>query len=202
VVVTTNSELRRDGRPCANQRIEQVGVAVYVKRKGRSQVTVCTRWNSIHDYLQAAAKTIEALGGIDRRGTGEMVDAACAGFTAIPASASGGTPVRPKRPWHWVLGVSLTHPGRSLSSCQSTQRRITPTPAEGTRPSRRRRTPSRGYVANQPRRGPGAIREPPAYVINGSTWVFVAESESRLILSAGASGGQIRIGNLRSTLSR
>ena len=43
----------------------------------------------------------------------EMVDATYAGLTAIPASASGGTPVRPKRPWYEVLGVSPDAPRRS-----------------------------------------------------------------------------------------
>ena len=37
VVVTTNSELRRDGRPYANQCITDTGVAVYFTRKGREQ---------------------------------------------------------------------------------------------------------------------------------------------------------------------
>ena len=48
--------------------------------------------------------------GSPTRRTGEMVDAAFYSFTAIPASASGGTPVRPKRPWHEVLGVSADAP--------------------------------------------------------------------------------------------
>jgi hypothetical protein len=55
---------------------------------------------SIRDNLQAVAKTIEALRGIDRWGTREMVDAAFQAFAAIPASASAGIQVRPKRPWH------------------------------------------------------------------------------------------------------
>jgi hypothetical protein len=60
------------------------------------------------DPGQAVAKTIEALRGIDRWGTGEMVDAAYAGFTAIPANASAGS--RPRRPWYEVLGVSPDAP--------------------------------------------------------------------------------------------
>jgi hypothetical protein len=39
-----------------------------------------------------------------------MVDAAFQGFTAIPASASAGIQVRPKRPWHEVLGVAPDAP--------------------------------------------------------------------------------------------
>lgn len=106
VVVTTNVELRRDGRPYANQRVTDNGVAVYFKRNGRDQCIACDKWDSIRDNLQAVAKTIEALRGIERWGTGEMVDAAFAGFTAIPASASGGAPVVPPQPWYDVLQVS------------------------------------------------------------------------------------------------
>src|SRR5215217_163061 len=110
IVVTTNSELRRDGRPYANQRISDTGVAVYFTRKGREQAIACDKWDSIRDNLHAVAKTIEALRGIDRWGTGEMVDAAFQGFTAIPANASAGTPVVPPQPWYDVLHVSPDAP--------------------------------------------------------------------------------------------
>ena len=104
VVVTTNSELRRDGRPYANQHISDTGVVVYFTRKGREQAIARGNWDSIRDNLQAVAKTIEAVRGVERWGTGEMVDAAFAGFTAIPASATAGIPVRPRRPWYEVFG--------------------------------------------------------------------------------------------------
>jgi hypothetical protein len=45
-----------------------------------------------------------------------MVDAAFQGFTAIPASASGGIPVRPKRPWYEVLGVAPDAPREVLEA--------------------------------------------------------------------------------------
>jgi hypothetical protein len=75
VVVTTNSELRRDGRPYANQRISDTGVAVYFTQKGHEQAIACDKWDSIRDNLRAVAKAFEALRGIERWGTGEMVDA-------------------------------------------------------------------------------------------------------------------------------
>ena len=59
VVVTSNSELRRDGRPYANQRISDTGVAVYFMRKGREQAIACDKWDSIRDNLQAVAKPLE-----------------------------------------------------------------------------------------------------------------------------------------------
>ena len=131
VVVTTNSELRRDGRPYANQRITDTGVAVYFTRKGREQAIACDKWDSIRDNLHAVAKTIEALRGIERWGTGEMVDAAFQGFTAIPASASAGSPVRPKRQWHEVLGVSPDAPGEVIEAAGKAMQRKTHPDAGG-----------------------------------------------------------------------
>lgn len=130
IVVTTNSELRRDGRPYANQRIVDVGVAVYFKRKGRDQVIACDRWNSIRDNLQAVAKTIEALRGVTRWGTGEMVDAAYAGFTAIPANVSAG--IKPRRPWHEVLGVTPDAPYEVREAAGKAMQRKTHPDAGGT----------------------------------------------------------------------
>ena len=48
--------------------------------------------------MQAVAKTIEALRGIDRWGTGDMMEAAFRGFAALPDQASTN--------WRIVLGVS------------------------------------------------------------------------------------------------
>jgi hypothetical protein len=131
VVVTTNSELRRDGRPYANQRISDTGIAVYFTRKGREQAIACDKWDSIRDNLHALAKTIEALRGVERWGTGEIVDAAFAGFTAIPASASAGLPVRPKRPWHEVLGVSPDAPREVIEAAGKAMQRKTHPDAGG-----------------------------------------------------------------------
>jgi hypothetical protein len=71
------------------------------------------------------AKTIDALRGVERWGTGEMVDAAFAGFTAIPASASAGIPVRPKRPWYEVLGVSPDAPREVIEAAGKALQRKT-----------------------------------------------------------------------------
>jgi hypothetical protein len=131
VVVTTNSELRRDGRPYANQRISDTGVAVYFTRKGREQAIACDKWDSIRDNLHAVAKTTEALRGIERWGTGEMVDAAFQGITAIPAAASAGTPVRPRRPWYEVLGVSPDAPREVIEAAGKAMQRKTHPDAGG-----------------------------------------------------------------------
>jgi hypothetical protein len=45
----------------------------------------CDRWDSVADNVQAIRKTIEALRGIERWGTGDMVQRAFAGFVALPS---------------------------------------------------------------------------------------------------------------------
>lgn len=99
IVISTNTALRRDGLPLANQRQpDDPGVAVYFLHKKRQMSFACDRWDRIEHNMQAIAKTIEALRGIARWGTGDMLEAAFTGFTALPAPGA-------ERQWWEVLGV-------------------------------------------------------------------------------------------------
>lgn len=101
-VISTNIVLRRDGLPLANQRQPgDVGVAVYFIYKNRQMSFACDRWLKIEHNMQAIAKTIEALRGIARWGTGDMLEAAFTGFMALPAPGAA-------RGWREVLGVPMT----------------------------------------------------------------------------------------------
>jgi hypothetical protein len=60
----------------------------------------CDRWDEIEDNCQAIAKTIGALRGIERWGSGQMVEQAFTGFIALPA---------PEQPWQ-VLGLDTSNP--------------------------------------------------------------------------------------------
>src|ERR1035441_10176563 len=81
LVISTNIELRRDGMPYANRREpSDKGVAVYFDYKKRPMCFACDRWDRIGDILYAIAKTIEALRGIERWGSGSMVEQAFTGF--------------------------------------------------------------------------------------------------------------------------
>lgn len=103
LVISTNVSLRRDGLPLAGQRApDDVGVAVYFTRRKKQMSFACDRWLKVEHNMRAIAKTIEALRGIERWGTGDMVEAAFTGFTALPAPASEGSP----RSWWQVLLVS------------------------------------------------------------------------------------------------
>jgi hypothetical protein len=100
VIISTNIPLRQDGLPYANfRKPDDPGVAVYFKYKGKQMCFACDRWKQIEDNMQAICKTIEALRGIARWGTGDMLEAAFTGFTALPAPSA-------KRGWREVLGVS------------------------------------------------------------------------------------------------
>ncbi|MEZ0262044.1 MAG: J domain-containing protein [Alphaproteobacteria bacterium] len=100
VVLSTNIELRLDGWPYAGRNAPQdPGVAVYFSYKGKPMCFACDRWDYVQDNMQAVMKTIEALRGIARWGSGDMLAAAFTGFTALPPPTSG--PVG--REWWHVL---------------------------------------------------------------------------------------------------
>lgn len=136
LVVSTNIPLRRDGLPyAATSEPEDAGVAVYFAYKGKQMCFACDRWRKVASNMQAIAKTIEALRGVARWGTGDMMQAAFTGFAALPA------PGQTTKSWADVLGVgpmarpeeieaaykrlrSSTHPDRggSLEAFDEVQR--------------------------------------------------------------------------------
>lgn len=105
VIISSNLDLRNDGLPRSGQKQpEDGGVAVYFEYKGREMAFACDRWKRVEDNLMAIAKTIDALRGIERWGTGEMVEAAFTGFAALPAA------VVTQRKWWEVFGLYRTDP--------------------------------------------------------------------------------------------
>lgn len=106
IVISTNLEIRRDGLPYVNQtRLDDAGVAVYFDREGNNQCIPCDKWSTVADNMQAIAKTIEALRGLERWGAKDMVDAAFRGFKALPESV-----IITEAPWYSVLGVEPDAP--------------------------------------------------------------------------------------------
>jgi hypothetical protein len=96
LVISSNLPLRRDGMPYANaSQPQDKGVAVYFDYKKKPMCFACDRWNRIEDNIWAITKTIDSLRGIERWGSGQMVEQAFTGFLALPA---------PEQPWQ-VLGV-------------------------------------------------------------------------------------------------
>jgi hypothetical protein len=98
VIISTNIPLRRDGLPYATYaKPDDPGVAVYFTYKKQQRCFACDRWKSVEQNMQAVCKTIEALRGISRWGTGDMMEAAFTGFTALPPPAA-------KKGWRDVFG--------------------------------------------------------------------------------------------------
>lgn len=100
VVLSSNVPLRQDGKPYANfPRIDDPAVALYFTYKDKPMCFACDRWTKVEDNIQAIRKTIEALRGIARWGTGDMLQAAFTGFSALPPPIVAGGP----RHWRDVL---------------------------------------------------------------------------------------------------
>lgn len=98
-IISTNLMLRKDGLFYANQRQpDDSGVAVYFTYKNAQMCFACDRWRKIEDNVWAIYKTIDALRGIERWGSGDMVAQAFRGFEALPAPSQ-------EKQWWEVLGV-------------------------------------------------------------------------------------------------
>ncbi len=103
IVISTNVQTKRDGTPYAKDigRIpDDAGVAVYFERKGSRVCFCCDLYQKIWENMRAIGKTIEAMRGIERWGSAEMLDRAFTGFAALPAPEGHNQP-------HWthVLGL-------------------------------------------------------------------------------------------------
>ena len=121
-VLSTNLRLRLDGFPYSNQRRpDDQGVAVYFTYKKRQVCFACDRWDRIQDNIHAICLTINAIRGIGRWGTGDMVDAAFTGFEALPPPSGGIA-------WLDVLGVAT---GSTLQECEARYRELAKAAGEG-----------------------------------------------------------------------
>jgi hypothetical protein len=100
--VTSNLPVTKLGRPhfgAGKAALQDPGVAVYFERKGVDVCISCDRWTTVDDNIRAIGLTIEALRGVERWGSQEMLDAAFRGFAALPAPAGPD--------WWTVLEVEL-----------------------------------------------------------------------------------------------
>ena len=81
-----------------SQNPQDPGVAVYFSYDGEETAIPCDRWTRVEANLQAIAKTIEAMRGIERWGAKHMVKAAFRGFAQLAGPQHTTA-------WHSVLGV-------------------------------------------------------------------------------------------------
>lgn len=85
VIISTNVKLRLDGLPYSDQKEPaDGGASVWWKDGDSRKVIAIHRYYRVADNLYAIGKTIEALRGIDRWGSGEILERTFTGFTALP----------------------------------------------------------------------------------------------------------------------
>jgi hypothetical protein len=100
IVVSTNLPLFRDGYPMTSaMEPKDPGVAVYFMLNGKSMAFACDRFLYVYENIEAIAKTIHALRGIERWGASDMMERAFTGFKAL---ADG-----PSEEWRAVLGFDV-----------------------------------------------------------------------------------------------
>lgn len=99
IAITSDLPTRADGLPYANATCADTGIAVWWIENGAERVIACDRWPRIQENLRAIDMSLEALRGLDRWGTSEVVERAFAGFAALPAGAPA------VRTWREVLGI-------------------------------------------------------------------------------------------------
>ena len=84
VVVSTNVKLRKDGAPWSGlPEPEDTGVAVYFERNGKPMCFACDKFDRVWKNMRAIQRTIEALRGIERWGSSQMMERAFTGFLAL-----------------------------------------------------------------------------------------------------------------------
>jgi hypothetical protein len=106
-VISSNVAVRNDGLPYANQKApDDPGVVLYFTRKGVDIAISCDSWHYVDANLRAIGLTIEAIRGMERWGTEEMIDRAFTGFKALPETIIMGE--HTSRAWYEVLQVAQT----------------------------------------------------------------------------------------------
>jgi len=109
VVITSNLPTNSKGLPHSTSvgHLTDPGIAVYWVKSGKEHVIACDRWRTCMENMRAIEKTLEAIRGIARWGSTEMVERAFAGFASLPPG-SGETytaPAPSKRTWREVFGI-------------------------------------------------------------------------------------------------
>ena len=97
VKINSDRPVNRDGNlSMAKRSYVSPACVIYFKRKGREVVLACDQYADFTDNMRAISKTIEAMRGIERWGSSDMLDRAFTGFAALPSPEQ----------WWQVLGVS------------------------------------------------------------------------------------------------
>jgi len=110
VVISTNVELRVDGRPRSDRRApDDPGAAVYFRVGDRPVVLACDKYRTVAGNLAAIAAHIDGMRATERHGVGTLHEL-FTGFMALPGATSVND-------WRKALGEP-----RSLAEAESAYR--------------------------------------------------------------------------------
>jgi hypothetical protein len=85
VVISSDVPLRKDGIPFASAKEpDDPGVGVYFDYEGEQMVFACDKWSKVRHNIRAVGKTIEAIRGIARWGSSDMMKRSLHAFKALP----------------------------------------------------------------------------------------------------------------------
>lgn len=128
VVLSTNVELRLDGRPYSNRRApDDPGIAVYFEMDGEAMAMAQDTFDRVPDNIRSLTLAISGMRQMQRHGGGTMLKRAFEGFTALPPpdQMSPITTPAPKSWWE-VLGVAQDCPLPVAEAAWKALARITP----------------------------------------------------------------------------
>lgn len=109
-ILSTNVELRMDGRPRADRAAPaDPGACVYFQLKGEPYAMACDTFDSVEQNIAALAAHIEATRRIERYGVATAAETLQA-FSALPPPKPGTGVIelpqaQPSKPWWAVLGI-------------------------------------------------------------------------------------------------
>jgi hypothetical protein len=106
-VLSTNVELRLNGRPRSGQRApDDPGACIYFSLKGKPFALACDTYRSVEQNVAALAAHLDATRAIERHGVASAAETLEA-FSALPPPASSSAR---KRDWREVLGFGPDFP--------------------------------------------------------------------------------------------
>jgi hypothetical protein len=91
LIISTNVPTKQNGDLYADfsrYKLEDPGVAIYFKYNDKDVALCCDRFVRVWENLQALAKAIEAIRGLERWGVSDFLDRAFTGFQQLPQSTT------------------------------------------------------------------------------------------------------------------